>query len=116
MVRRTLLAVVSCVPLTALGISLAAADKPAAPNTLTDAEQKAGWKLLFDGKSADAWRAYRGKGLPPEWKVAGGELQLHDKGGKLAPGIVTREEFADFELALEWRISQGGNSGVLYRV
>jgi hypothetical protein len=105
-----------CVLLTALATAIRAADKPAAPNTLTDAERAAGWRLLFDGKSADAWRAYRGDALPPEWRVAAGELQLRDKGGKLATGIVTRDEFADFELALEWRISRGGNSGVLYRV
>ena len=105
-----------CIAVLLVSVSLGAADKAGAPNTLSDDEKKAGWKLLFDGKSADAWRAYRGKGLPPEWRVAGGELQLHDKGGKLATGIVTREEFGDFELSLEWRISQGGNSGVLYRV
>jgi hypothetical protein len=115
MVRHRLI-IFACCLTTLLGVSLRAADRPAAPNTLTDAEQKAGWKLLFDGKSVDAWRAYRGNALPPEWKVAAGEFQLHDKGGKLATGIVTRDEFADFELSLEWRTSQNGNSGILYRV
>jgi hypothetical protein len=115
-VKDILLVVLGCVVLTSVGSAVRAADKAAAPNTLTDAEKKAGWKLLFDGRSADAWRAYRGKGLPPEWKVAGGELQLHDKGGKLATGIVTRDQFADFELSLEWRIARNGNCGVLYRV
>ena len=114
--KRLMLIVLGCVFLAALGTTVGGADKPVAPNTLTDAERAAGWRLLFDGKSADAWRAYRGKALPPEWHVAGGELQLHDKGGKLATGIVTRDEFADFELSLEWRISRGGNGGVLYRV
>jgi hypothetical protein len=115
--RRLPATLICCTALLA-ATSLRAADKPAAgaPNTLTAEEKKSGWKSLFDGKSANAWRQYRGKGLPPQWRIANGELQLHDRGGKLGDGIVTNDQFGDFELALEWRISPGGNSGILYRV
>src|SRR4051794_41783588 len=110
MTRRALLLLV-CTALCSVSVSLRAADKAVAPNALTDDERKAGWKLLFDGKSADAWRAYRGKGLPPEWKVAAGGLQLHDKGGELAAGIGAGGGVAGFELSLEGRGSQGGGRG-----
>src|SRR4051794_33598109 len=101
----------TCTAALLVSLSLRAADKPAAANTLTDDEKKAGWKLLFDGRSADAWRAYRGKGLPPEWRVAAGGLQLHDKGGELAAGIGAGGGVAGFELSLEGRGSQGGGRG-----
>jgi len=81
-------------------------------NTLTPQEKAAGWRLLFDGKSLDGWRGYRKETAPDPWKVADGELTLTGKGGDL----VTREQFADFELKLEWKLGKpGGNSGVFFR-
>ena len=73
--------------------------------------QQPAWRSLFDGRSADAWRAYRGTALPAGWKVADGMLF------KEAPteDIVTKEQFGDFELEFEWKVSQGGNAGVFYR-
>jgi hypothetical protein len=95
---------------------LATADKrPAAPlNTLTDQEKAGGWQLLFDGKSIDSWRRYNGNGQPPgqNWKVVDGALMLTPGGGD----IVTREQFDSFELALDYAIAPGGNSGVMFHV
>jgi hypothetical protein len=102
-----------------------AAGDPAvtAPNTLTPEEKKAGWKLLFDGKSTKGWRAYRGKKVPTSWGVKDGVLTFQkqdDDGNKAPPGVrgdlVTLDQYDSFELALDWRISEGGNSGVMYRV
>ncbi|MBI2535491.1 MAG: DUF1080 domain-containing protein, partial [Gemmatimonadetes bacterium] len=81
-------------------------------NALTAAEQAAGWKLLFDGKSTDGWRGYRMDSVPSGWKVVDGALTRVGAGRDL----ITREQFANFELALEWNISPGGNSGIMYRV
>jgi hypothetical protein len=91
------------------------------PNTLTKAEKKAGWRLLFDGKTTEGWRGYRMKTLPPGWKVVDGVLArvVGGKGGKGAGGgddIVTTESFDHFDLHLEWKIVATGNSGVLYHV
>lgn len=91
------------------------------PNTLTDKERADGWKLLFDGKTTAGWRGYQKKEMPPGWKVVDGVLVRASggEGGKGAGGgddIVTTEEFENFELALEWKIVSGGNSGVLYHV
>jgi 3-keto-disaccharide hydrolase len=71
-----------------------------------------GWRPLFDGRTAEAWRGWRSDRLPAGWRIADGALT------RVAPAgdIVTREQFGDFELALEWKVERGGNSGVFYRV
>jgi len=90
-----------------------------APNTLTDAEEEAGWTLLFDGSSLDGWTTY-GKEQPgPAWTVSGDTLMLdHQPGGKSTTGgdLVTEETFEDFELRFEWKVKRSGESGVFFRV
>ena len=81
------------------------------PNTLTPREQAAGWRLLFDGKTTAGWRGFRKDSIPTSWRVEDRSLTLVGQGGD----IVTRDQFADFELALEWKIAPGGNSGIFYR-
>jgi hypothetical protein len=80
-------------------------------NTLTAAEQQAGWKLLFDGKSLTAWRGYQQADLPPEWSAVNGTMTKV----KTTNDIVTHEQFGDFELSLDWKLALGGNSGIFYR-
>ncbi len=69
------------------------------------------WRTLFDGTSLDAWRGYKGAPVPAGWHIVAGTL------AKDAPvaDIVTKDEFADFELEFEWKIGDGGNSGIFYR-
>ena len=70
-----------------------------------------GWVPLFDDKELSHWRGYKQKELPAQgWAVEGGVLVNHGGGGDL----VTREEYADFELTLQWKISEGGNSGIFF--
>ena len=96
----------------AFAVSTVVAAEPK-PNTLSPAEKSAGWKLLFDGKSLDGWRGYKTEAIGAGWKVQDGALVLTAaKSGDL----MTKQEFADFELTFEWRISEAGNSGVIYRV
>jgi len=95
--------------LTSMPMACAADD---AANTLTAAEKADGWQLLFDGKSLDQWRGYKKEGLPGGWKVQeDGTLARVGGGGDL----ISKEQFASFELQLEWKISEGGNSGFFYR-
>src|SRR6478672_3473059 len=90
----------------ALAVSqVALADEP---NTLSEAEKKAGWKLLFDGKSADNFRDYQKDSLNSAWVVKDGAIQKTDK----ASNMITKEKYGSFELSLEYRISAGGNSGL----
>jgi len=83
-----------------------------APNALTDAERAEGWRLLFDGTTTQGWHAYGKPGAPPAWAIVDGALTRTSPAGDLA----TDAEFGDFELALDWRIAPGGNSGIMYRV
>jgi Domain of Unknown Function (DUF1080) len=79
--------------------------------TLTPAEVKDGWKLLFDGKSLAGWQGYKGRPTSG-WKPVDGVLVREAGGGDL----VTTDEFASFELRLEWKLNKGGNSGIFFHV
>lgn len=82
-------------------------------NQLTHAEKAAGWTLLFDGTSTSHWRGYSKEGFPKKgWVVEDESLKVTAGGGD----IVTVEQYADFELSLEWRVSPKANSGIMFRV
>jgi hypothetical protein len=91
-----------------------------APNTLTAAERQQGWKLLFDGKTLTGWRGYDPQmDLTKSWSVTVGWLKNAKNNGRPGSGggdIVTVDQFTDFDLRFDWRISLGGNSGVKYLV
>ena len=82
-------------------------------NTLSPEEQRTGWTLLFNGRNTEGWRGF-GKEKFPErgWVVEKGWLKHLAKGG--GGDIVTFQAFSDFELQWEWKIAQGGNSGLKY--
>ena len=83
----------------------------AAHNSLTQAEQDAGWQLLFDGESTAGWRTYQSDTALPGWQVINGELTLVDKAGDL----ITVAQFANFEVQLDWQVIASGNSGLFIR-
>jgi hypothetical protein len=87
-----------------------------APNTLSAAEKAAGWRLLWDGRTTDGWRGARSQDFPKGgWKIKEGELIVNETGGaESAAGgdIVTREQFSDFELQVDFKITPGANSGI----
>lgn len=84
-----------------------------AQNALTQKEIKQGWKLLFDGKTTNGWRNFKSKTINSQWKVEDGCLVLSDKNGG---DIVSENQYESFELNLEWKISDCGNSGIFYHV
>ncbi len=89
------------------------------PNRLSEAEAAMGWKLLFDGENTDAWRGAHREDFPAAgWEVRDGELTVlaSEPGAQRGGGIVTRETFSAFELQLEFRMTEGANSGVKYLV
>ncbi len=69
------------------------------------------WHTLFDGTMPDTFRGWRSQGMPQGWRVVDGTLA---KDGDV-DDLVTKEQFGNFELELEWKIGKGGNSGVFYR-
>jgi hypothetical protein len=84
-------------------------------NSLGDEEKNAGWRLLFDGRSTAGWRGYKSKTVPGSWKVENGSLPSRREKGKSTGDLITVDEFESFELLLEWKMTKGGNSGVIYR-
>ncbi len=85
-----------------------------APNVLTEEERALGFELLFDGESLERWRGFKREDPPAGWKVEDGVV--HFTPGVEGGDIITREQFDDFDLRLEWKISEGGNSGIFFRV
>ena len=87
------------------------------PNTLTKKEKKEGWKLLFDGKTTKGWHTYLRDTVGSKWQVQDGVLVFDPSQPRSGGGdIVTNEIYENYELNLEWRISKGGNSGIIFDV
>ncbi|MEA2761047.1 MAG: hypothetical protein QOD47_331 [Gemmatimonadaceae bacterium] len=78
---------------------------------LTAEQRAAGWRSLFDGTSTSAWRGYKTQAFPAGWTIVDGVLT---KTGS-ANDIVTKDQFGNFELALDWKLAPGGNAGIFYR-
>jgi hypothetical protein len=87
-------------------------------NTLTPQEKAAGWKLLFDGNSTKGWHSYNKKTVGSEWSADNGTLHMDPskKTGSSGTDIVSSDEYENFDLKIQWRISKGGNSGILFLV
>jgi len=90
------------------------------PNTLTDAERAEGWRLLWDGRTSRGWHSAKGKEFPKEgWQIEDGLLSVVETGGaesRAGGDIVTDDDFAAFELELDFRLTPGANSGIKYYV
>jgi hypothetical protein len=90
-------------------------------NVLTPEEQAAGWQLLFDGTSMEKWRGYNQESLPPlGWSVKDGTIEIEKTPDPKPDGfggdIITKEKFGNFELMVDFMISDTANSGIFYFV
>ncbi|MEL6925265.1 MAG: DUF1080 domain-containing protein [Bacteroidota bacterium] len=89
-------------------------------NTLTESEKRRGWRMLWDGKSTDGWRGAKLDAFPEKgWTMKDGVLMVQaSDGGESTNGgdIVTVDKFNDFELKLEFKYTEGANSGIKYFV
>ncbi len=84
-------------------------------NKLTSEEIEQGWELLFDGKSLDQWRLYNSEGTGT-WSVEDGCLTADGTGSDSTGYIISKKEYASFDLKFDWKIAPEGNSGVMYHV
>ena len=83
------------------------------PNNLDPEEKAQGWRLLWDGKTGKGWHSAKGGAFPAKgWSLANGELAVESKGG--GGDIMTDEQFDAFELQLDFKVSEGANSGIFY--
>lgn len=92
---------------------------PAQPNTLTEEEKANGWELLFDGQTLNGWKRYGADTIGPLWMIQEGVLVCNGEGlGEGTEGVggslMTLKQFGNFELSVDWKISPGGNSGIIY--
>ena len=87
----------------------------AADNELTKQEKKDGWQLLFDGKTLNGWKIYKGES-GSSWQVVDGMLCSTKPTGDKNPDIITNTMYESFELQVDWKISAQGNSGIMYHV
>ena len=90
----------------------------AAPNTLTDEEQKEGWILIFDGETTDGWREYDEDAFPDKgWSIEDGSLKCSNSGmGEAGFGgdIIFDKQYTNFHFKVDWMIEEGGNSGIFF--
>jgi hypothetical protein len=107
-------------PVLILAFSISASGEerssPAGNAPVPVARQTGSWKVLFDGKSAAGWRGFRQNEFPSAcWKIE--DSTFHRIPGKASCGdIVSENQYSNFELELEWRISPAGNSGIKYLI
>lgn len=98
--------------------TLLSCEEPPSQDTAAEAVQQErdntdDWIVLFDGTNLDAWRNYREDTLSDLWVIEDDAILLTARGGG---DIITRESFGSFDLELEWKISEGGNSGIFYHI
>lgn len=87
-------------------------------NKLTKEEENDGWSLLFDGKTLNGWRDFKGEGgvANAPWTVEDGTLTALGKGSDSTGYIVTTREYENFMVDFDWKVAEGANSGFLYHV
>lgn len=88
----------------------------AAPlNTLTDSEIANGWELLFNGEDiSENWRGYKMDTVPTKWEVEDGAIFFNPNNYGTGGDIISREQYSEFEFALEWKVAPASNSGIFY--
>lgn len=75
------------------------------------------WQVLFDGESLDGWRGFRADDIPEGWTLSDdGALHFTSSEGDINQGLITEDQYADFDLRFEWRVAPAGNSGVFFHV
>lgn len=86
-------------------------------NTITDKEKNLGWELLFNGRNLKGWHGYNGKDASACWRVKEKSLEVFTEGGKeKAVGLVTNKSYKNFVFSIEYKLTPGANSGIIFQV
>ena len=91
-------------------------EKDSKPNTLSEKEYKKGWQLLFDGKTTDGWRGYNMNSFPGCWAIEDMSFTMNSIGGVEDLDIITDKVYRNFAFSLEYKLTMGANSGIIYQV
>lgn len=85
---------------------------------MKDAEENQEWQELFNGEDLEGWKAFNKDSISSQWKVDNGAISFtpSKENRTKTENLITEEEFESFELSLEWKISEGGNSGIMWGV
>jgi hypothetical protein len=112
--------IAATVVVSSLAAGTAAQAQP--PNTLTDAEKKQGWVLLFNGKDFTGWRKVNDTVMPANWAIEDQAMKVF-LGADKKPGqgsggdiVYGEKKFRNFELSIDWKTEKAGNSGIFYNV
>lgn len=116
--RRKILFTFSC--LIAVLITLPSCGQK--PNTLSAKEKKEGWTLMFNGRDFTGWRQCNGAEMPKNWIIEDAAMKVFTGEGK-KPGqgsggdiIYGVKKFENFELSIDWKVSEMGNSGIFHNI
>ncbi|MFK7773069.1 MAG: family 16 glycoside hydrolase [Saprospiraceae bacterium] len=92
-------------------------------NQLAEHEKAAGWELLFNGKDMSSWRNFKKETIGTSWIIDNNAIHLNSLqnpdgtwSAKEGGDIITKNEYENFELRLEWKIGACGNSGIMFNV
>ena len=91
-------------------------DRNSSPNTLAKAEKKKGWELLFNGVTPDGWHGYNLSGFADCWTIEDGSLTMTTEGMAESQDIITNKKYRSFALYLDFKLTKGANSGIIFQV
>jgi hypothetical protein len=91
-------------------------DKNAPVNILTEQEAKNNWQLLFDGQNFTGWHGYNMQGIPDCWIIEDQALTMTTEGGAESQDIITNKSYKNFALSVEFKLTKGANSGIIFQV
>lgn len=85
-------------------------------NVLSQSQKEEGWKLLFDGETTDGWHTWKSDKVSPKWNVSNGILKFDPEADGKGGDLVTNGEYENFHLKLDWKVSECGNSGIIFNI
>lgn len=91
-------------------------DQKSTSNTLSEKENEQGWQLLFNGITTDGWHGYNMKIFPDCWLIEDGSYTMNTTGGGESQDIITNKKYRDFAFSIEYKLTRGANSGIIFQV
>ncbi|HOW40264.1 MAG TPA: DUF1080 domain-containing protein [Bacteroidales bacterium] len=91
-------------------------DRTGGNNTISEAETKDGWKLIFDGQSTTGWHGYNMTVFPDCWAIEDACLTMNTTGGAESQDIITDKVYRNFALSIDYKTDTAANSGIIFQV